>query len=471
MSTSEVPEDRLRRLVLEPDLCVRSGVYTAIDPSLTMTLNADGEYDYHGLARSADGSLERILRISAFGEPPFNETDFANSAFPPTSGTNKHPVIGNYRGLFAGFPTEGDYRELGSSGGVATWLLVELLRTGRIDGVIHMAPTLHGEGLFGYRVSHSEDEIRGGSKTRYYPGQMGDALVEIKRLGGRYAITAIPSFAYEIRLLQHELPEYKKLIPYVIGLIAGHQKTANYALNLAWQLGAEPERVESVEFRKKIPTRPANRYATEVTFRTDDGRLQTVSGLQGVLFGSDWGHGMFKSNFSDFTEDALNETADVVLGDAWLPRYKVDSRGTNLIITRNQELDDLIKAASAAGRLHLEVLSEAEVIQSQSGVVRQNYDELPYRFRYIAQRGGYVPAQRRTNTADIPLPRKLVQVARVLSTAAAPVAWAAARSAGDYDSFRVAMRPHIKRYRWAQRLVSWKSWPTKALVKLKKKLS
>jgi len=44
------------------------------------------------------------------------------------------------------------------------------------------------------------------------------------------------------------------------------------------------------------------------------------------------------------------ETADVVLGDAWLPEYVQDSDGTNVVVTRNQDIRQLIVKARTEGR-------------------------------------------------------------------------------------------------------------------------
>lgn len=37
----------------------------------------------------------------------------------------------------------------------------------------------------------------------------------------------------------------------------------------------------------------------------------------------------------DFCDDVFAETADIALGDAWLPEYVQDGNGTNVVVTRN----------------------------------------------------------------------------------------------------------------------------------------
>lgn len=461
---TDVDANRFEERVVSPDLNVNSGVYAAIDPALRMELTSRGEYEYVGLGASAAAHAREFLQVSAFGRTAPSEDEVADQLFGAAPATVRHPVLGVYQGLYVGYAEEGDYRERGSSGGIATWILAELLRTGRVDGIIHLVPTRNPDVLFEYRISRSLDEVAAGSKSRYYPGQLADVLGEIASRGGRYAVTAIPSFAYEIRLLQRARPEYRKLVPYVIGLICGHQKTANYAAQLAWRSGIAPGDLEYIDFRKKDPSAPASKYLMEMHGRIS-GEPAVREARQGELLGTDWGHGLFKSNFADFTEDAFNETADIVLGDAWLPRYVDDSAGTNVVIARNPELDHMLRSARDDGRLHLEDCSPEDMLRSQSALVKQSVTELPERFRSIAARGQYVPRARRTPTQPVPFARRQVQRARLVLSRRSHDAWAKAIKANDLNEFDRDLEASLRRYHFWQRMTRLRTAPRRALAK------
>jgi len=456
-----------QRRVLDPGLNINSGVYSVLDPALRMRLNIYGEYEYVGLDSSYSGPVDELLRVSAFGNVGPSETEVAMDLFGVEQGVNQQdPLIGNFVGLYAGYAMEGGFRASGSSGGITSWLLSELLTTERIDGVIHMVPSPHGPGLFEYRVSRDPAAVSAGAKSRYYPGHLADVLTEVATLGGRYALTAIPSFAFEVRLLQRERQEYRDLVPYIFGLICGHQKTANYAAQLAWRVGIEPGKLEHIDFRKKDPAAPANRYVTEMRGEIN-GRSVQKHGRQGELFGTDWGLGLFKSNFSDFTEDAFNETADIALGDAWLPRYVQDSGGTNIVITRNPEIDALLTAAREGGRLHLDDISPQEVIKSQSALVRHTFDELPARYRMIMDRGEYVPPLRRQQQrVQLSLLRGRVQHDRLQISRQSHVAWVKAVEADDLSVFDRELAPLVRRYRRWQRLTRISRLPRRVFAKV-----
>lgn len=439
--------DEFRRRVLDPDLCINSGIYSAIDPGLKIQLNARGEHEYVGLDATYTGPVRDLFGVSAFGGGLGREDAVAAELFPDATAGGEQSVLGRYRGLFAGHVSEGDYRVNGSSGGMGTWLLTELLATNRVDGVIHIKATPGSGPLFGYRISRTASEVAEGAKSRYYPGHLADVLTEAVKYGGRYALTAIPSFAYEVRLLQRLRPEYQERIPYVVGLICGHHKTANYALQLAWRAGVRPDELEQIDFRKKLPDGPSSRYATEIRGRVD-GEAVVVKATQ--LFGTDWGMGLFKSNFSDFTEDAFNETADIVLGDAWLPEYTQDGKGTNVVITRSSELHELVASAREHGRIVLDDLPAARMIQSQAALVRQNVEEVGVRYRYIARRGGYVPPMRRLSKARVSPARARIQIERLRASRASHAAWLEAVESGDLAAFDRRMAPYVERYRRAQ---------------------
>lgn len=467
-SNSSSPNDHLRRFltrVVEPDLNVNSGVYAAIDPGLRMRMNTRGEYEYIGLCDSARKHARDFLLVSAFGGASETEDKIAERRF-GASDVSNDPIVGVYRGLYAGHVLEGDFRTNGSSGGMASWVLSELIRTRRVDGVIHIVRSRASDRLFEYRISHSVEEVEAGAKSRYYPGQLADVLRAVYESGGRYALTAIPSFAYEVRLLQQAVPEFDTCIPYVIGLVCGHQKTANYAAQLAWRVGIEPGNLEDIDFRSKDASASATKYLMEMR-GTVDNDCVTRHARQGEILGSDWGHGLFKSNFSDFTEDAFNETADIVLGDAWLPRYVNDSAGTNIVIVRNAELDILIREAREQGRLSLDDCSVEDMLNSQAALVKQSVRELPARFRDITSAGGYAPKPRRSDDIDsVSFARRRVQRSRLILSRLSHDAWAAAIERGDLHVFDNILAAELRRYRFWQEMTRVHKLPSRVVSRV-----
>lgn len=433
-------------------LSVGSGVYAAVDPRLSMRLNSRGEYEYVGIDRSYSGDARRLLEVSAFGGLAKTEDVIAQELFGEVSpAMASHPTLGYHLGTFAGWDLDSAARLRSSSGGLTTWVAEELLARGEIDAVIHIKRGSPGEGaLFSYQVSRTPEEVRAGARSKYYPGELSESLKVVLADQGRYAITAIPSIAYEIRLLQAADERFRKSIRFIIGLICGHQKTAHYATYLGWRAGIEPGQLLSIDFRHKVPGRQANDYATE--FVTKGG---TTTVLQKDLRGTDWGWGFFKSNFSDFTDDAFNETADVVMGDAWIPRYVKDSAGTNIVIVRNPVIARMLDAAVEDGRIHLEPISEEDIVASQRSLVRHSIEERPYRLRWTTDSD--VRARLRNPAREVSLSRsrRLIQRARWRMTRRSHIAFERALEAGNLAVFDREIRWHVIWYKVCQRLLRY----------------
>ena len=56
---------------------------------------------------------------------------------------------------------------------------------------------------------------------------------------------------------------------------------------------------------------------------------------------------MFQVNACNYCDDIFAETADVAFGDGWLPEYKMDWQGTNVVVSRHPDIDEIIADAAA----------------------------------------------------------------------------------------------------------------------------
>lgn len=457
---------------LDNGYSVQSGVFAVVSDKVSVAVNDFGQYEARfDSSELTNDELHALESVSAMSNDKLNETVLAKKLFSETDNIRHNPILGYYTNLYAGHVTVGDYRANASSGGIGTWLLVQLLERKMIDGVIHVHPTDDGDGiLFKYKISNSKDDIKAGAKSRYYPADLSEVLKTVKKSGGRYAITGIPSFITELRLLAEYDPAFKEHIKYTIGLICGHQKTMKYAEALAWQHGIKPGDLKGIDFRKKVPGQPANRYISELTGIVD-GTKVVITKDQNELFISNWGHGFFKSKLSDFTDEVFNETADIALGDAWLPQYTADSKGTNIVIVRNNELQSIIDEGLSSGALELDLLDEKTIIKSQSGLVHHNQDELPYRLHKQDASGNWRPIKRFEASSDLPYLRKKVQDIREKIATESHTQYRTAVELGDWEYFHRSMQPLASRYMLIYRLiVLQREGPVRAIKKVFSKL-
>ena len=437
---------------------VGSGTLTTVSKDVHVTLNEFGQFTTIGADGLTPDLDARVQALSAMADRRLaDEFDMASHLYAAYPDISYDEVVGYSMGLFAGRVVEGRYRDNGSSGGFATWILTELLDRGDIDGVIHVKPTHSlNAPLFRYEISRTRAEVHAGSGSRYYPVELSAVLTDILKTSERYAVVAIPSIMMELRLLAMGDTRFTDRIAYTVGLICGHQKSTKYAESLAWQAGISPGQLRYFNFRKKIPGRPPWDYSMEMTGFID-GELVTIEKRQDELLGSDWAHGLFKAKFSDYTDDALNETADVAVGDAWLPEYDQTSEGTNVLIIRHPRIAQLVQDGIREGRLDLSPIDAATVVRSQRGLVHHTRDELGFRLARRDRAGQWRPRKRVPASSDIPLLRRRVQRIREDIAAKSHLLYREALERSDWEYFAVRIRQLIRRYDFTYRLIHWQT--------------
>jgi coenzyme F420-reducing hydrogenase beta subunit len=336
-----------------------------------------------------------------------------------------HPATGRFRSAYVGSVVESGFRENGSSGGMVSWVLAELFRTGAIDAAAHVAPVDDPQGdgrFFRYRISRDVEEVRAGAKSRYYPIDLSDTIAAIRSTPGRYAVVGVPCFIKAVHLLRRNDPVLRERIVFTLGLFCGHMKSARFVESFAWQLGVPIEDVTAVEFRRKDPTRPASTYTAELTLR--DGTVAARDWWN--LVDGDWGAGFFQNSACNFCDDVVGETADVSFGDAWVEPYSSDGRGTNVVVIRSPVVDRLVSDAITDGRLQLEPVDGQFIEETQAAGLRHRREGLSYRLTWPRVR--MKPPKRVPPRSDILRRRKLIYVMRsAISVGSHRVFWLARR--------------------------------------------
>jgi len=388
------PEDLAK--VVNNGYCVGCGACAAASNGrIKMKLTEFGTYV--ASVEESEGWQSAPTSVCPFSDAGLNETEHAEQLFDAAQQKDKH--LGHYLSTYAGHANAGDYRENGSSGGITSWILDELLRKKRIDYVVHVRAREADEKtdlLFKYDVSSTHEKIFERAKSRYYPVEASQVINQIKNNAGRYAFVGVPCFVKALRNVALLDPVVRDRVAFTISLFCGHLKSGKFAESLAWQLGVSPTEIESVNFRHKLSGRAANAYGFSVISRING--EQTIRPMTDLL-GKDWGIGLLKLKSCDFCDDLVGETADISIGDAWITPYLKESQGTNLIVVRNHELDQILKDGGASGSLNLEPLAPAEVVKSQLSGFWHRREGLQYRL-FLADKMGLWRPRKRMNASQ-----------------------------------------------------------------------
>jgi coenzyme F420 hydrogenase subunit beta len=144
-------------------------------------------------------------------------------------------------------------------------------------------------------------------------------------------------------------------------------------------------------------------------------------------------------------DDVIAETADVVVGDAWLSEYVRDYRGTSVVLCRTQQMLDLLQEGVRAGQLSLEDIPVEPIIRSQAGALRQRREGLQYRLALCAKRHQWRPQKRVP-----PDPRagtmlfRWLQRLRIKLKTLSKEAFLAQEGREGLDLFKRRLRPWVK---------------------------
>ena len=407
------------------------------------------EYGRYVAARQITGSPANLTAsgVCPFGDAVPNEDELAQDIFGDLGST--HPCVGKHVGAYAGWVVESDYRAKGSSGGMASWLLVELLSRNLVDYIVHVAAEPFpkaGNPLFRFSISSSVEQVRTGQKSRYYPVEMSRVIAEMLRKPGRYAVVGIPCFVKALRLACRESAILKERLTFAVGIVCGHLKSTGFTEMLAWECGVVPSELRAIDFRTKLPDRPASNYAATFTGKRED-RTFTVTKPMAELFGSNWGLGFFKYKACDFCDDVVAETADISFGDAWPPEYASDSQGTNVVVVRSKILDSILAQGKAEGRVHLDSLPVEKIVESQAGGFRHRRDGLAYRLALEDASGRWRPAKRvKPSTTHLSRKLRRVHELRQELRETSHAAFASAKQKEDFGEFLKIMKPLTHRY-------------------------
>jgi len=435
--------------VIEGGYCIGCGACAVKSCAYSIKTTEQGFYQAELVAGDTQKDIDEVCPFSSSKD----ENKIGRKLFEKNSLFDSR--VGYYKQIYAGHVEEKEYRQKGSSGGLVTWVLSELLSAGKIDGVIHVGETGRKGELFEYRISETLDEIRLNAKSRYYPVHMDEVIRKIKQTDKVYAFVGVPCFVKSIRLLMESDNEISARIKYCIAIFCGHFKTKAFSEMIAWQQNVLPHELAGIDFRVKVEGRRASQYGAQVIKQTsENGKIKLPPVQKQDLYGMDWGLGYFKPKACDWCDDIAGEVADLTCGDAWLPEYIQDSGGTNIVVIRNSKILELVHSGMSDNKLNLKEQLVDKVYESQAGNYRHRQEGLSVRINDAKQFGVWHPTKRVDETTfDVPDKRKKIYLLRSKISEASHQNFQHAKQHSSFSHFILKMMPYVFKYYWLNRSV------------------
>ncbi|MBN2566855.1 Coenzyme F420 hydrogenase/dehydrogenase, beta subunit C-terminal domain [Candidatus Woesearchaeota archaeon] len=236
------------------------------------------------------------------------------------------------------------YRRQGSSGGVATTILVDLLRRRKVDYVV--VASLGNDNRSEMVITDRIEDVEDAAGSRYTLFRQGDILKRIRAKEGRYAVVAVGCFASAIRKLQEQDPVWKERIPYIIGLYCGNMLRPEADEAAARALGARWKDIVRIAYRE-------GEGEGDFVVETRDRTVRHMPKAR-------WNHliPFFILEKCVPCRDLFNETADISLGDL-VPGWNVVRVNT-----------DVGRSLVSIPDLHLERISEAQALAVHEHALR-----------------------------------------------------------------------------------------------------
>lgn len=388
------------------------------------------------------------LDVCPFLEQSDNEDTLAQARFDGVAGIRHAPETGFYLNSYAGYAAGEQDRARGASGGLARWFLAALLRQGAVNRVICVTAGDSPDALFTYRLFDDPGQLTlAAAKSAYYPVEMSGVMDRVIAEDARYAVIAVPCFLTGLALAQRQNRWLRERVCFTAGLVCGQTKTRGFTEYLIRKAGQDPRTATAVSFREKQEA-PASNFRFAATGPAGSESLPFAG-----PFGQAYTTGQFKLNCCEFCDDVFAEVADIVFMDAWLPEYVVDSRGTNLVITRSPLAESVLQGGVAAGEVHLQPLDLGRVIESQDSCLLIKRTLMPYRL-YMADRAGEPRPPKRVAPIKPPwiVKRWLIVMKRLRVASFEQMLLQQQASPTGLDVYEPAMRNHLDAYfRWKRR--------------------
>ena len=275
-------------------------------------------------------------------------------------------LIGNYLNCYIGHVTDYNIRYNSASGGLVTALLIFALEKGVIDGALvtrmKKDKPLEPEPF----IARTREEIIEASKSKYCPVPANVALKEIleSEEGDKFAVVGLPCHIHGIRKAEQINKKLKEKIVLHVGIFCGSMPNFMGTEFLLRKLKLQSKDIVMLNYR-------GEGWAGKMSLRLRNNETKTIP------YPAYWGG--FGSFFYPFRctlcSDWTSEVADISFGDAWLPEIvERDKIGTSLIITRNEESNNILQQMISQNKIELNEITHSKVAISQGGILWKKRD-------------------------------------------------------------------------------------------------
>lgn len=427
--------------ISENKFCIGCGNCAVANPDVhNLVENELGLIDIE----SVESDTDEYLNVCPFTQEKLNE-DYFNARY-EANDSKFEPGVGHYQNIYAGYDVSQGSRVLSSSGGLSTYLLAELFRRGKISKAVVVVSSGEGDARQKYKIISNITDLNTSRKSKYHLVSHHECVKDLLSLDEQedVAYVGVPCGIKAMKILCENSPKLKKIIKYNISIFCGHQKSHAFSEFVGWQLGVQPEHLQHLDYRVKSPSPDASKYYYEATDKKKAAVKKRVDRLKWM----GWDLGLFKPKACDFCDDVAGECADIIFGDAWDKKYAKDYRGTNIVLTRNKELESILLEGREKNSIKLYEEGVEFLFSTQGGNFRNRHEGLISRMRYYDSKDYKYPKKSETRTRRYShnLERDHIYIARHKISMMSHEAFLEAKKRGNLNVFFELMKPFVHSY-------------------------
>lgn len=297
-----------------------------------------------------------------------------------------HDIWGPIRAMHRGWSTDEALRFRSAAGGAMTALGCFILETGKADAILHVRASREHPMLTDALVSRTAEEVRSGAQSRYGPAAPLRHVMALLDDGLRFAVLAKPCDVGAIRRLALIDPRVEAQIPYLITIFCGGVNDLDAPRQMAAWHGVAEDEINVFRWR-------GNGWPGPTRIETKDGRHFDLS-YDEAWYSKNvpWGENVqFRCKICP---DAIGELSDIACPDSWEMRdgkpIHEEAPGANLFVARTERGEALVAEAAAAGAIHLDPFTIAELDLQHADHVRRKIEN-PARVRALGAMGEPMP--------------------------------------------------------------------------------
>ncbi len=271
--------------------------------------------------------------------------------------TKKSKIIGNYNSLYISSSNSNLIRQKASSGGLVRSLLIELIKSKKVDYVCILDEKENKILSFDLLITKTVGEILNASQSIYQTTPLLHKLKKLKK-NKKYAFVGLPEHIASLRILKVKYPKEFNHIKFLVSIYSG---TNMYPGAIEFYLKGNG--INNINDVKKINWRYGE-WPGMLRIETKNKRI-----LRLKKFYYNYLIPFFISKNCLITPDFTGELSDISIGDAWSPKLENKGHGYSVVITRSKIFDKILMKLKNKNILYLKKIDFKSAVSMHAHMI------------------------------------------------------------------------------------------------------